>query len=185
MAVSIVKYEVADFLVNRTQPFVFSEKIINEYGDFKIIEENPHSKLVNFFTTEDVEFINVPGKETLAGREILKLVLDEGYVPLDIYCARAILQDKEGLEVFIDKWREKYGWVRSPYSLDTLMFLGTILSYDQEYVVDCIPTFCFNHFHSRNEKMVFIPFEDEKGVWFENSDFIPVFTKKFMTGYKL
>ncbi len=165
-------------VINTDKPFTFSNKITDEYGDFFILKQY---QLMNFiwhipFTLDDTCFIPVK-KRFVTGLEFRQQVIDEKHIPLDVFCARAILEDREILIELKSKWWNEIGGIHNPNKLNTINFFGSMATpiNDEKY----LNILCFEYQIFSDKIPVLRPFE-ATDHWFENRDYAIVFKKEFI-----
>lgn len=169
----------------RQKPFTLPEEIIQKYGEFIISEHDPRAAQIGAFTFDDITLINVSEHEYISGREARQKILKQ-YVPLDAYCAAALFKNKGAMKELSNMWCRRYLWIRSPYSLRTINFFGSMLQYADAVIKrDCIASFSYDYSLSAIGKVSFLPFEADDVGWGSKQDFALVFTEKFATEHGL
>lgn len=164
----------------RPKPLTLPEEIIREYGEFIISEHDTRAAKVEAFTFDDITLISIDEHEYITGKKAREKILNEEYVPLDAYCAAALFKNKDAMKKLEDMWCERYLWIRSPYSLRSINFFGSMLQYaDSVKKWDCVLSFSYEHSLSAIGKVSFLPFEAADKGWGSKQDFALVFTKKF------
>lgn len=163
--------------VNRQRPFHFPINVEADYGKFEIRKQHELVDKVLDFTVNDIMFFEAPNKEFLQLSEFQALVLAEGFVPLDIYCARALYENKEAMWELKNLWNRFTVHADRSTILDTIAFLGTVVArHDDDY--DHFSTFKY-HYMSMTDRVDFMPFEDDP-FFKKDQDFFLVFKKDFI-----
>lgn len=161
-------------IVDRIKPFSFSAKVSDKYGDFNIRRQIDSSLKILEFTIDDLMFFDAPSDEMLRASDFQKMVLEAGYVPLDVYCARAIYENHD------TRWSLSFLWSASAIDasgceLDNILFLGSVVSRNDSDV-DHFSMFKYKPF---SEEVDFLPIEDDP-YFIKNRDFFLVFKKSFI-----
>lgn len=161
--------------VKRNEIFSFPLEVVKEYGFFEIRKQIEASAKIIKFNIADLMFFSPPSGDAMIGAsEFQKMVLREGYVPLDSYCAKAIYESKEALRELDYLWYNSSRNIKDN-KLDSIMFLGDIVVRD----FSDVDHFSFFKFHFLSDKIEFMPFEDDP-AFIRNRDFILVFKKEFI-----
>jgi hypothetical protein len=164
--------------INRQRPFHFSQKIEADYGKFEIRRQHEIADKVLNFTVDNLMFFEAPTEECIKLSEFLKMISDEGLVPLDMYAARALYENKEAMWELYNLWNRftvHYGRERQ---LGIIAFLGTVVArHDNDY--DHFSTFKY-HPMAMDNRVYFMPFEDDP-FFKKDQDFFLVFKKEFIS----
>lgn len=161
-------------VINRSKPFSFSKEVKALYGNFSIRQQVEKISKILKFTIEDVEYFDAPFEAMEKASTFQRMVLDEDYVPLDVYCAQAIYENYKALRELQFLWNRSE--IDASYcELDTVMFLGSILARNDSD----LDHFSFFKFQPMSDKVYFLPFEDDPS-FVKNRDFILVFKKSFI-----
>jgi len=162
--------------VKRNEIFSFPQEVIKEYGFFEIRKQIEASAKIIKFSISDLMFFSPPsGDAMIRASEFQKMVLREGYVPLDSYCAKAIYENREALKELDYLWYNSTK-NRRENKLDSIMFLGDIVVRD----FSDVDHFSFFKFHFMSDEINFMPFEDDP-AFTRNRDFILVFKQEFIS----
>lgn len=155
--------------IDRQRLFSFSKKIEADYGKFEISEQNEIAAKVVSFTVDNLTFFDSPNNERLKLFEFQKMVLDRDYVPLDLYCARALYENKEAM------WELQGLWNRCFISgqLEVISFLGNVVRQDTEK--DYFATFKYQ----LTNNVDFVPLDGDSLLQ-KNQDFFLVFKTEFI-----
>jgi len=165
--------------VNRDKPFSFSKEIEKDYGLFKIRQQNEIAARVLEFTINDLMFFDAPCDEMIRASDFADMVVSAGYVPLDLYCAKTILKNKDAMWGIYSLWHETEIDADNCH-LDSIMFLGNIVARN-ETDVDHFATFNYP-FGFDMDTVKLTPYEDEL-CFVKNRDFILVFKKEFIKNF--
>ncbi len=161
-------------IINRERPFSFSKKIEVDYGKILISEEHQIAAKILEFSIDDLMFLDIQGEDIFKPSDIQEMVLADDYVPLDVFCARALYENKEAMWELRNLWsRFTVHAPRSCY-LDSILFLGDTLI--NESKINHFATF---KYQPMSDVVDFIPFEDDP-FFNKNHDFILVFKKGFI-----
>lgn len=163
--------------VNRQWPLRFSEEIKADYSKFEIREQNEIATKVSSFTIDDLMFFEAPSKETLKLSEFRKMLLDRDCTPLDVYCARAIYENKEAMWQLYNLWNRFTIHTDRSINSSTIAFLGSIVARPDDDA-DHFSTFKYYPMAILN-KVDFTPFEDDP-FFRKDQDFILVFKEEFI-----
>ncbi|MEI6022367.1 MAG: hypothetical protein WCQ32_00810 [bacterium] len=166
-------------IVITQDPFTLSKEIIDEYGEFLLA---PEYQLRSFsvgvsFTVNDLEIIGMYGPNRyLTGLEFRNQIVAKKYVPLDAYCAQAILQNEEACYELKSKWYQEFSH-KDNTDLDTISFFGSML-------VDCnkalqVLSFKYDNWTDFYQRPILTPFE-ARDPWFKDDDFALVFKEDFI-----
>lgn len=165
--------------VDPTEPFTFPKNITDKYGDYQLVPELqvnlPNEKFE--FSIDDIMFVPtiVQTKHALiSGTEARSRILDAGYIALDGHCAMVIFQNPTLLELFKEAWGKQYGGLHSGFSLDSILFLGSMATNDVRQHVICFEYDSFDYFKQPR----FLPYEAVDKGWSDENSFAVVFKKE-------
>ncbi|MFZ4648838.1 MAG: hypothetical protein ACOYMB_04410 [Patescibacteria group bacterium] len=157
---------------------LFPKKFEDEYGKYIINGQDEKSLQIDQFNLQNLEFLKNPfSKRLICGSEFNLWIKDNHFVPVDIFQAKTIFENKGLLKALIAKWREEWWETQKPNYLSTINFFGnTVMKADRSGEVH-IPCFQFTgQCCGVNEEMVAY----ENTEWMGQNDFALVFKKEFI-----
>ena len=158
-------------IVNRKKHVSFSKIFEEKHGLFKPSSQNSMSLKIKTFTIDDIELIRCP-QDIMSGDDFAEDIVSRGYIPLDLFHARAIKTDGVALSR-LTSLTSKYIWVKR-FSLETISFFGTKVTDGQKEHVVCLK---FDSFLQNGNGPIFMCFEGHDTGWSEFHDLAAVFKK--------
>jgi hypothetical protein len=152
-------------VVDRSKPFEPHPFLTEDYGEFFVLKEHPLSKKITTFDIEEDIILIGHGNKRKSAFELVNVIDKKEAIPVDLLSAKALWEIPEGRRILQRKW---------DWRLDTITFLGTILTTQHGPCPEHVVTFKYDKSELNNIRL--IPFEAGDAEWGED-DPIAVFNQ--------